>query len=207
MSYIYKITNTLNGKSYIGKTERDIYLRFSEHKAEAKANRAINRPLYRAINKYGIDSFTIELLEETNDAEEREIYWIEFFGTYSKNGYNATLGGEGTAKLNYPEMLEYYLQNYENISIREMANNLKVDYWSYLDFVKSKKLGIKRTNFNKKSVQLLEDNQIFKSLSDAARYVISLGISNSRVDAVAHKISLNCRQQRKSAFGFTWQFI
>jgi hypothetical protein len=46
------------------------------------------------MRKYGIEHFYIELIEETNNPEEREIYWIEYYKAY-KNGYNATRGGDG----------------------------------------------------------------------------------------------------------------
>ena len=55
------------------------------------------RPLYWAIAKYGKDNFTIEQIEEVeNDfLGEREMYWIHYYDSYN-NGYNATLGGDGT---------------------------------------------------------------------------------------------------------------
>ena len=52
------------------------------------------------MNKYGIEHFHIELIEETDNPEEREIYWIEKLGSF-KNGYNATLGGDGKKYLDY----------------------------------------------------------------------------------------------------------
>lgn len=72
MAYIYKITNSINGKIYIGKTYKTIEQRFKEHFKDSK--RYKNRPLYRAINKYGIESFKIEVIEKTNTPEEREKY-------------------------------------------------------------------------------------------------------------------------------------
>ena len=93
MAYIYKIVNDINNKVYIGKTEFSIEKRFKEHCRDSKKEHQ-NRPLYNAMNKYGIEHFKIELIEECNNPEEREIYWIQHFDSY-KNGYNATLGGDG----------------------------------------------------------------------------------------------------------------
>ena len=57
---VYIITNTVNGKIYIGKT-RDMAVRWIDHKA--KANRGDQRPgLHRAIRKYGPDAFVVRLL-------------------------------------------------------------------------------------------------------------------------------------------------
>ena len=46
------------------------------------------------MNKYGIEHFHIEIIEEIDNPEEREIYWINVKDTYTY-GYNATLGGDG----------------------------------------------------------------------------------------------------------------
>ena len=61
MSFIYKITNQINGKSYIGKTNLpSIQERFKEHISDSKRARMEKRPLYSAMNKYGIENFKIE---------------------------------------------------------------------------------------------------------------------------------------------------
>jgi hypothetical protein len=56
------------------------------------------------MNKYGIEHFHIELIEETDSPEEREIYWIEQYNSYH-NGYNATLGGDGSCIYDYDLIL------------------------------------------------------------------------------------------------------
>ena len=94
MAYIYQITNQVNGKIYIGKTERTIQERWGEHCKDCIKDRCYDRPLYRAMRKYGLSNFTIEVIEETNNPEEREAFWIEQKGSF-KHGYNATVGGDG----------------------------------------------------------------------------------------------------------------
>ncbi len=90
--YIYKITNKINGKSYIGQTT-DYKRRFSEHRAKGY-NTEENKLLYYAFDKYGIDNFTFEVIEDkTPNYNEREKYWIQYYDSY-ENGYNMTLGGE-----------------------------------------------------------------------------------------------------------------
>lgn len=85
---IYKITKIENGKSYIGQSN-DIERRFSEHKTK------INIPIEIAIRKYGVDSFTFEVIEECSldQLDEREQYWISFYNTYKGIGYNCNEGG------------------------------------------------------------------------------------------------------------------
>ena len=75
MGYIYKIVNDINNKIYIGKTEYSIEKRFQEHINDSK-KKYKNRPLYDAINKYGIKHFKIEQIEEcqNQDLNKREKY-------------------------------------------------------------------------------------------------------------------------------------
>lgn len=91
---IYKITNKINNKAYIGKTEIGLKARWKRHKNNARYTN--DRKLYRAINKYGSDSFLIEILEYCNVdiLNDREIYYIKLYDTF-KHGYNMTLGGDG----------------------------------------------------------------------------------------------------------------
>lgn len=98
MGYIYMIENQINGKKYIGKTDRDDpYIRFKEHIYNSRQQNGEydHYPLYRAINKYGVENFTFNIIEETDNTSEREIYWIAYYNTYYGDGYNATLGGDG----------------------------------------------------------------------------------------------------------------
>ena len=89
---IYKITNKLNGKPYIGQTTQKLKVRFRAHRRE-------NTYIGRAMLKYGIENFMIEVVEECDTPEqlnEREIFWIAFFNCKRPNGYNLTDGGEGS---------------------------------------------------------------------------------------------------------------
>ena len=114
--YIYKYTNKITGKSYIGQTN-NLQKRFNGHKSEAFNPNAsgYNLPFHIAIRKYGMDNFTYEVLEEISDGEsqafidDREIYFIGYYHSLTtENGYNLTIGGEGCPKpsLTYEEKLE-----------------------------------------------------------------------------------------------------
>lgn len=93
---IYKITNNVNQKSYIGLSV-DIEDRWCEHRRELNQQRHKNKHLQRAWNKYGESNFTFEIIEECEKDElcSRERFYIKHFDTYL-NGYNMTLGGDGT---------------------------------------------------------------------------------------------------------------
>ena len=94
--FVYKITNKLINKCYVGKTTKSIEKRFNKHKTNQKGG--IKGYLYDSMRKNGFDNFSIELIEEVNSEEnvdEREKYWIKKLNTMAPNGYNLTSGGEG----------------------------------------------------------------------------------------------------------------
>lgn len=95
--YIYKITNLLNNKIYIGqcKSPKD---RFSRHLNDAEHKR-LHTHLAQAIRRYGRNNFKFEIIEEVQPQKinEREKYWIAFYqSTNPSIGYNMTNGGEDT---------------------------------------------------------------------------------------------------------------
>lgn len=94
---IYKITNTINQKSYIGLTTGTLERRMRQHHYDSKHN--VDRPLYRAMRKYGEEAFTSKIIDTADTLEalkKKEQYWINFYNTYGANsfGYNATKGGD-----------------------------------------------------------------------------------------------------------------
>ena len=78
---VYKITNELNGHSYVGFTSQPMNSRFSAHKRSAR--RGAKWPLHNAIRKYGEDNFTIKTLYEGKDALEQEDKYIKKYGYYN----------------------------------------------------------------------------------------------------------------------------
>lgn len=94
---IYKITNNINNKIYIGKSN-NIERRFKEHQSPYEWSRTPNKPLYLAFQKYGLMNFTFDIIEDCEDINlnEREQYWIDYYNaTNPEIGYNIQLGGDG----------------------------------------------------------------------------------------------------------------
>ena len=213
MAYIYQITNDINQKIYIGKTENSIEKRFKEHCWDASRERNEKRPLYNAMRKYGVEHFHIELIEETNNPEEREVYWIEKKQSF-KNGYNATIGGDGRKYIDYDLVVKTY-QDLQNIKL--VAKQLHHDESTISKILKEKNIDIKssiewmRENRGKKVGQYdLNDNfiQSFDSRGLASKYLIDNHYTTSvAIDAVAGRIGQVCNGKRKTAYGFKWKSL
>ena len=124
---IYKFTNKINGKSYIGQS-RNIDYRKKSHLANYNNPNSTdyNGLFHRAIRKYGKNNFVFEILEECdcNDLNEREKFYIQYYNTLTPNGYNMVPGGFcaiGTKlSLNDVEDITDMLRN-TNISNKEIA--------------------------------------------------------------------------------------
>ena len=92
---IYKITNIINEKVYIGQSI-NILRRWNEHIRELNKNLHVNKYLQSSWNKYGEENFKFEIVEECKIEElnEKEVYYINKYNSY-RNGYNGTIGGDG----------------------------------------------------------------------------------------------------------------
>ena len=89
---IYKLTNKLNGKPYIGQTKQKLIRRLNQHTFGQQYIDGV-------IQDVGWENFTVEVLEECETREqlnEREKFWIAHFNCKAPNGYNLTKGGAGS---------------------------------------------------------------------------------------------------------------
>ena len=215
MSYIYKITNNINGKIYIGKTMRSIKQRWKEHLANIKKEECKNRPLYRAINKYGVENFSIEKIEECSDIilSDREKYWIEYYNSF-KNGYNATKGGDGSPYIDRKLVIETYKQ-IQNCKKTAEILNIHID--SVYKILKSNNIERKSSQeiskecsskpvyiLNKKDLRILK---VFASMKEAAKYIQEQTNNNTDLRGMASHIREVCQGKRKTAYGYSWKFL
>lgn len=127
MGFIYKITNKENGKIYIGQTTRNVQIRWKEHIRHSRQLNTIHSycHLYRAMRLYGIDSFSIETIEECDNAllNAQEEFWILYYKSYDRNiGYNMTMGGDGGSTLNHDKIFELWDLGYSSGEIAHEIN-------------------------------------------------------------------------------------
>ena len=202
MAYIYKITNQINGKVYIGATIRNPETRWAEHQRDYIRLDFEKRPLYNAINKYGVNNFTFETIEETNEPQEREIYYIQKYDSFN-NGYNATLGGEGTRFIDEGKVVNLYLENQQK-TISIIAKELEISTDAVSDILKRNHIDIRASaHYHSKPIYQLDKQteeiiQEFSCVNDAARF---LGDKRK-----SQHISEVCKGIRKSAYGFKWKY-
>lgn len=204
MAYIYQIINDINNKVYVGKTNFSLEKRFKEHCKDAFNRKYEKRPLYSAMRKYGIEHFHIELLEETDNPIEREIYWIEQKRSY-KYGYNATKGGDGKPYLDYDLIISTYQKLHsmkdtaKEVGCCEdsVSNVLKINN---IEALSSQEIIKNRTS--KPINQYDLDNnfiQTFPSTVAAARALNKESGASHLADCAKHR--------RKTAYGFIWRYV
>lgn len=211
MAYIYQITNDINGKIYIGKTEFSIEKRFKEHCQDAFRDRNEKRPLYAAMRKYGIEHFHIELIEETDNPEEREVFWIENKRSF-KNGYNATVGGDGKKYIDYDLVISSY-KEIKSIADTAKALNISADsvsnilHQNNISIISSSEVNLNKygkiTNMYSLEGEFLKS---FSSTNEAAQYMIDNNLTNCKKTTIKQHITEVCTGRRNTAAKYKWKY-
>lgn len=171
MGYIYKITNSITKKCYIGETKKtNPELRWNEHKS--KIEKGIGCPaLQDAVRKYGIDNFKFDILIICFD-EDRYYYekeYIKKYNSMSPNGYNLTPGGEGGG---------FHGKKHSESTIAKIKNSLKQLY---------------ENNPELRKISSERVKSLFKD--EKYRIKISEGVLNSEKWKNSKKGNYKCRNQ------------
>ena len=132
MAIIYKITNLINNKIYIGETIRKLNVRWNEHKSEALVNgHGYNYHLHNAMRKYGIDNFTIEIIDSCPD-EERFLLESKYIQQYNSTspeiGYNTVVEGSGHTLVSTDAILKAWK---EGLTVKNTAKLLGGSQFHY----------------------------------------------------------------------------
>lgn len=165
---IYLITNHLNGKTYVGQTERGLEKRFQEHCSSGRVGLGV------AIQKHGRENFSITLLETTDgaSANERETFWIKETNSYEM-GYNLCPEGNSTLNTKTPET---------RAKIREAALRRVANGWvsptlgGHSEETKAKMRGKRKTNGHR---GMKRSDESRRRMSEAAKGK-RLGNKNAR---------------------------
>ena len=213
---IYKIENLTNHKIYIGQSI-EIEKRFVAHK-----NSKDNFAIHQAIQKYGIENFSFEIIEECSKEEldDKECFWISHFNSLVPFGYNMIEGGSNGAALakripvyqydfngkliaSYPGINEASrINNISGIHISECCRNLRQStggyFWSFSD----------KESFSKKDIKDHRGCKIIQydmQGNELARYNSAKEAAEA-TNGSAPAITKACRGQSKSSNGFQWRY-
>ena len=209
MAYIYKITNNINQKVYIGQTIMAPMQRWQKHKSDGKLNKPY--PLYNAMKKYGIDNFSFEVLEEVSIEElnEKERYYINLYNSYinfeNSNGYNATLGGS-TGNHYFNPCVDEVIKNAQYMTINQLAKYYNVGYSTMKNYLYNHNIQSQesKTGGGAKNIAQIDINtdeiiQIFPSIAEASRYFGKIPKNSGIRDVLKNK--------RKTAYGYKWKYV
>lgn len=224
MGFIYKITNKVNGKIYIGQTIMPIKNRMYKHYSQARTGKAITG-IDAAIRKYGEDNFEVEQLVEcpNEDLNQQEQFYISKYKSF-ENGYNLTIGGQcGTTSLNinieeaikkYNELktvektAKYFGCCAETMSKILRANGINVKPQLHLENLSRAPKTMFKEGDNTKKVRIVELNLIFNSLKECSQWLIDNHYSRaSTMEAARKSLSRALNGDRATYCGLHFEFV
>ena len=199
---IYKVTNKINNKIYIGQTIRTLEERIKEH------TRKRNSSLYKAFNKYGIENFEIEIIDKCNTTEElnkKEIYWIKYYDCLVPKGYNLCEGGGQTNGYQHREESKIKMSNNrgryygENNPFYGKTHTLEQKQkWSKERKGKDLSKAIEKSiKSRQRKVINLDTMEIFNSIKEASE---KYNLKDTHITRV-------CKGKRNKTGGYRWQYL
>ena len=208
MGRIYKITNDINNKVYIGQTIKTLTKRWQQHKCNSTKEYFKQIVLYKAFKKYGIEHFHIEEIEEVeNDLlDEREKYWIRCYDSYNQ-GYNSTIGGREIALYDFDE--DQIIQDYYRLkTARKVALKYGVDH-NTIDRILNEH-GIKRYSqriYNGQNILAQKDDTTlhFDSVTSCADYLINNNKKKKKTFQTVKQWVSDVANGRKESY-YGWKF-
>ena len=200
MGYIYKITNLINKKSYVGKTSLPLQYRLAEHKRNFFCVRD-EMVIHKAMFKYGVENFDFEELEQCDETilNEREQYWIRYYDTY-ENGYNSTLGGEGSPKYDYQVFYSMWEDGKSIKEISELTNAERHTITKALKMLDISEEEIKSRSLGRRVEQYSLDGNFIKTHDSVSLAAREIG------NALPGNIQSCCQGIHPSAYNYLWKF-
>lgn len=159
---VYKISNKVNDKCYIGITTN-----FERRMVEHQKSKG-NYPIVNALKKYGKDNFSFTVLDQVESwdtACEKEKYYISFFKTKAPNGYNLTDGGEGVVGLESKNKGKKGIHSQE--TLKKISDSLKKHYNENPNPFKGKKHSVESKKKMSDSCKKAMTQEKRKTISEA----------------------------------------
>lgn len=227
---IYKITNNLNGKIYIGGTvKKNLKERFNEHFAHAKKYNSQTEKMkdMRNISKI---NWSIEKIEDCDDIKikERENYWIKKYKEeFKENLYNENLNSGMSVKFYSYDLTTKEIKEYNSLKetncnfskVSSILNNInenghyrfshKNKLWSYINTLENWNYLLEKNKNKKKQkrkILCVEKGIIYNSITEAN---IDFGVNkkhNSIINCLQYNLK-NKNKKKRKAFGYNWEYI
>ena len=123
---IYKVTNVVNGKVYIGQTVRKLSDRINCHYKQATSDNPHCKHFHSALQKYNKLCFTWEVIDTSDTEDElydKEVYWISYFNSFRDRtkGYNLNEGGKGNTRIDMKYVSNLFLEGYNVTEISKLT--------------------------------------------------------------------------------------
>ncbi|MGE6488492.1 GIY-YIG nuclease family protein [Paenisporosarcina sp. NPDC076898] len=172
---IYKATNEINGKSYIGCTKFSLEERKYRHEFLAKSGNIKNHAFYEDMMEIGFDKFTWEVIDEADNMQEgieKETYWIRFCNSFNY-GYNRNQGGAGLKGVKHTEEAKKKMRlkkqgekcynskltEEDVFNIRKMLDTTDLRQWQIAEIFNVTQVNISFINRGLSWSHLLEDQE------------------------------------------------
>lgn len=233
--WIYKITNKVNGKVYVGQTvQKNVKYRWKDHTRKLNQNNHPNKHIQASWNKYGEENFVFEVIEEFNpemnfDLNNLEKFWIKHYDSSNpEKGYNKTLGGDGSgtlteeAKQKLRQVNLGKVQSAETIAKRVEKLKGQKRTEEHCSNISKSRLGINKgvrvspnTEFKKgqepwnkglKNKQIGHNRKKIRCLNNDKIY-LSQNEAAIELGISSKHISSVCSGKRNHTYGFKFQYI
>ena len=211
MGSIYKITNDINDKIYIGQTINDINYRFRSHINEAKQCNYQNK-FHLALLEIGPEHFKIEEIENCNNDKlnERECYWIKYYDSVN-NGYNTTWGGSTGIHYNRQMLLDLWNQG---LNIQKISDTVGIDRGLLGQILRTEGISeeeLKNRHYESNRIQ--SKNRKVYQIDPKTGNIIKTWDSISNIERelnINHSLIVACcglKPEHKTAGNYAWRYI
>lgn len=177
MAFIYKITNNLNQKFYIGFTSQENpEWRFNQHLSTARSEKENNQPIIRAIKKYGEENFSFEVILEGDERFLLEVEEPRLIKELNPE-YNATFGGEGILGYKHTKKTKDIIGKLhsgkkESEEHKKWRSQKLKQGWENVSNEKKIEYSKNKLEKNTQRIEIELEGIKFKSLNEAARWAV-----------------------------------
>lgn len=160
------------------------------------------------MNKYGIESFKVETIEQCNETivNERETYWIDKLDSFH-NGYNATTGGDGKRYVDYEMLYQKWIEGKNEKEIQELTGH----------DTQSIRIALKEHGVTEKEIKERANSRMYKPVAminkDTGEVLKTFSCVREAIIAVGKPSNYGshicdvCKGKRKTAYGYKWKYI